>query len=109
MSDIYATASPDRKHPNRLWRQPERKSAVEVLEQHPDEAFKRSQQSTVHDYRTLGLPVLGDVAEVESLRPRQLLVKLHRPQLPGASQAVEDMQVDLRAVEGALAGALVER
>ena len=66
--------------------------------------MKRSMRAKAHamDHdRTLTASVLGDIlqAEVE----RHLEVQLNRAALPGASEAVAQMEVNLRAVERAVA------
>ena len=94
-------AEPDREDPHLHRREPERERAGEVLDQDPDEALERADQRAVdHHRRVLGV-VGALVAEPEALR--HLEVELDRPDLPGAVERVEHVQVDLRPVEGAVA------
>ena len=65
---------------------------------------KRSSEPRIARWSTTGrcvLAVLADVGQVEALR--LLEVALDRAELPGAADRVLDAEVDLRAVEGAVA------
>ena len=74
-----------------------------MLDQDPGEALERSEQRTVdHDRPVLGV-VGPEVHQAEAFR--HLVVQLDRPHLPGAAERVRHVQVDLRPVERALAGA----
>jgi hypothetical protein len=46
------------------------------------------------------------IGELELLR--HVVVQLHRPQLPGAADRVGHVEVDLRPVEGSVAGVVLE-
>ena len=74
-----------------------------MLHQDPGEALHRAEQGAVDHHRAL-LAVVG-VGEVEALRHGE--VDLAGAALPGAAQRIGDVEVDLRPVEGAVAG--VER
>ena len=91
----------DRQHGGLHRRQPERELARVVLDQDPDEALERAQQRAVDHHR----PVLGvvgaRVGELEALG--HVVVELHGAELPRAADRVGHVQVDLRAVEGAVA------
>src|SRR6185295_11684096 len=62
---------------------------------------------TMDDRGTVPLTVLADVFEVESFR--RLVVELNRRELPGPTESVVDVDVDLRSVEGAIALLDLER
>src|SRR5262245_57405082 len=97
----------DREHARLHRRQPRRKRAGVVLDEHPDEALERAQDRAVHHDRALGLPVAVDVLEPEAVR--LLEVDLDRRVLPPAPERVLDVHVDLRPVEGAVARVQLER
>ncbi len=82
-------------------RQPRREGAGVVLEQHAEEALDRAEQGAVDHDRALARAVGADVLQAEALR----LVEVHLDgrQLPLAADGVTDLDVDLRAVEGAAA------
>ena len=86
-------------------RQPQRPGAGIVLDQQRDEPLEAAENRPVDDHR----PVLGvvgaDVLQVEPLR--HLVVELNRRALPLPADRVGDVEVDLRAVERAVA--LVDR
>ena len=83
--------------------QPEGEPATVVLDQDPRETLHRAEQRPVdHHGPMLGI-VRAGVVELEALG--HLEVELAGSALPGAPQGVGDVEVDLRPVERALAGA----
>ena len=81
--------------------QPGGEGPGEVLGDDADEALDGAQHHTVdHDGAVL-LAVLAGVLQLEALR--QLAVQLDGAALPGAAQGVGQMEVQLGAVEGAVA------
>ena len=83
-------------------REPHRERAGEVLDQDRDEPLERAVDRAVDHDRAVVLAVLADVGEVEALG--RGVVELDRAELPLAADAVGDVEVDLRAVERAVAG-----
>ena len=81
--------------------EPEGERALEVLDEDADEALHRAEDGAVQHDGLLVAAVLGDVLEVEVLR--QLEVELQGADLPLAAERVLHLEVDLRAVEGAVA------
>ena len=71
-----------------------------------DEALHAAERRTVDHHRAVRLVVGADVAQVEA--DRQVVVDLHGAELPLAADHVLNDKVDLRAVEGGLAGLLGE-
>ena len=75
-----------------------------MLDQDADEALQRADDRAVqHDGHlacVVGVDVLGAQAS------RHLEIDLHRPALPRATERVLEVILDLRPVEGALAGQL---
>ena len=81
--------------------EPEGERALEVFDEDADEALHRAEDGAVQHDGLLVAAVLGDVLEVEVLR--QLEVELQGADLPLAAERVLHLEVDLRAVEGAVA------
>ena len=77
-----------------------------MLDQDADEALERADDRPVQHHRRAAGVVFGDVLGAEA--PRHAEVDLHRAALPRAADAVLEVVLDLRAVEGALAGQHVE-
>ncbi len=73
-----------------------------MFDQDADEAFQRSDDRPVQHHRHLAGVVLGDVFSAEALG--HLEVDLHRAAGPGTSKRIPEVVVDLRAVDGAIAG-----
>ncbi len=85
--------------------QPGGELALVLLDEHADEALEGAKAGAVnHDWALLGAVGVG-VLELKALG--QLEVELDGAALPGTAQAVLQVEVDLGAVEGAVAG--VER
>ena len=80
---------------------PGRECTCEVLDQDSDETLNGTVNNTVDHDRTMFLAVSSCVFQFESLR--QLEVKLNGTALPGSSDGVFQMEVDLRSVECAVA------
>ena len=72
-----------------------------MLSQDADETLDRAEADAMDHNRALTAAVLGDV--IQAKVERHLEVELNRAALPGASQAVAQVEVDLRAVERAVA------
>ncbi len=72
-----------------------------MLDEHADEAFERAEDGAVQHHRALARVVFGDVAGVQALW--QVRVVLQGTALPVTAEAVAQGELDLRAVEGALA------
>ena len=76
-----------------------------MFDQHPDKTFHRAERCPVDHHRAVR-PVVGtDVIEIETFR--QVVVQLHRAQLPFTSDAVADHEIGLGPVKGRLAGTLL--
>ena len=91
----------DRDEPDLLGREPQRERAGVVLDQDPAEPLDRSEDRAVDHHRPVPLVVLAHVLHLEALGQRE--VALHGGQLPEAADRVAEVEVDLRAVERALA------
>ena len=82
--------------------QPGREGAGVVLGEDGDEALERAVDGAVDHHRPVLLVVVADVGEIEALG--RGVVELDGAGLPGAAQRVGHGEVDLGAVEGAVAG-----
>ena len=91
----------DRQHDRLDRRQPERELAGVVLDQDPDEALEGAHQRAVDHHRAVLGVVGAGVGELEALGHR--VVELDGAELPRAADRVGHVQVDLRAVERAVA------
>ena len=90
-------------HQLNLYRsKPYREVSGEVLGQDTDEALKGSEHRTVNHDRNLLAAVLCDIGCVKA--SGQSEVELYGAALPGASERVIEGELNLRAVERALAG-----
>ena len=86
---------------NRLsWRQPRRECSAVVLDKNPNEAFERAQKCTVDHEWTVLRPILTDVGQIEPLR--QVEINLNGRALPPPTKCVNQLQVNLRAIENGL-------
>ena len=99
---VLGVAVGDRQHDRLHRRQPDREAAGVVLDQDPGEALHRAEQGAVDHHRAVRRVVGAGVGEVEALG--HLEVELAGAALPGAAERVGDVEVDLRPVEGAVAG-----
>ena len=72
-----------------------------MLDQNTDETLDRTEYYAVDHDRAMLLAVSSNVLQFETLR--QLEVKLDRTALPGTSDTVYQMEVDLRSVERTVA------
>ena len=86
--------------PELLRRQPSGEVAADVLEEHPVEALDRTENGTVEHHRAMPLVVGADVVELEALG--EVEVGLDGAELPRAPEGILEVELDLRAVEGAL-------
>ena len=93
----------DGQHADLLGREPERELAGEVLDQDADEALHRAEDGSVEHHRVVLVAVLADVGGVEARLGRQLVVDLDGAALPMAAEGVDQGELQLRAVERALA------
>ena len=96
----------DRQDADLLRGQPQRKRRGEVLYQHPHEPLHAAERRPMHHDRAMGLVVGADVFKLEPLG--QVIVKLHRSQLPLAADAVADHEVGLGAIKRGFAQARLE-
>ena len=71
-----------------------------MLDQNTDKSLNGTKYNTMDHDRTMFLSVCSDVLQFKSLR--KLEVKLDRTALPGSSDGVFQMEVDLRSVECAV-------
>ena len=92
----------DRQHRRLDRRQPQGECPREVLDQDADEALETAEDGTVDHHRHVRGVVGADVGELEP--GRHLIVELDGAALPLPAQRVGDVEIDLRAVEGALPG-----
>ena len=83
-------------------REPQRKRAGVVLDEHAEEALDRAEQRAVHHDRLMPLAVFADIFELEARG--QVEVELHRRELPQAAEHIDELDVDLGAVERGFAG-----
>jgi hypothetical protein len=82
-------------------RQPQRQRAGIVLDQDADEALHRADDRAVQHHRHLAGVVFRNIFGAQAARHRE--VDLHGADLPRTAEAVLQVVLDLRAVEGALA------
>ena len=82
-----------------LGREPERERTRVVLGEHREEPFDGAEERAVDHDRTVALPVVARVMQVETLR--ELGVHLDRGHLPGPPDRVLGLHRDLGAVERA--------
>src|ERR1051326_3624660 len=82
--------------------EPEGERAGEVLDDDADEALERSEDRAVDHHRAVLGVVGADVLELEALG--EVVVDLHRAELPRPADRVGHLVLELRAVERALAG-----
>jgi hypothetical protein len=73
-----------------------------VLDQHAEEALDRAPQRAMDHQRLVARAVFADVFEVEARG--KVEIELHGGELPGAPDGVDQLHVDLRAVERGFAG-----
>ena len=68
-----------------------------MLDQDAEEALDRTPQRAMHHQRLVAVAVFADVFQFEARR--QIEIELHGGQLPRAADGVDQLHVDLRAVE----------
>src|SRR6266702_1462155 len=88
-------------------REPKRKRAGVMLDQDAEEALDGTEQGAVDHERLMLGAVFGDVLQAEARR--QIEIELHGGELPGAADGVNELDVDLGAVEGGFALHFLER
>src|SRR6266571_1261423 len=88
-------------------REPERKCAGVMLDQDAEEALHGTEQGAVNHERLMLGAVFGDVLQAEA--SGQIKIELHGGELPGAADGVNELDVDLGAVEGGFALHFLER
>ena len=84
-----------------LRRKPCRERTGKVLGDNADEALDRAEHHAVDHDRTMLLTVRADILQFKALR--QLGVELDRATLPSAAERIGQMEVQLRAIERAVA------
>src|ERR1035437_6027604 len=82
-------------------RQPNRKRARVVLDEHTEESLDRSEQCAMHHHRLFARTILGDVLKAEALW--QVEVDLDRRKLPQPPDRVHQLDIDLWPVKRRLA------
>ena len=87
-------------------REPQRKRSGIVLDEHAEEPLHRAEQRAMHHHRLMALAVFADVFKLEARG--QIEVELHRRELPQAAEHVDELHVDLGAVERGFAGESLE-
>jgi hypothetical protein len=89
-------------HHHSLYRcEPRRERSLVMFDQNSDETLEGTEYSAVQHHRRLSAAILGDVLGVEA--PRHRKIHLDRAALPHATDAIAQRELDLRAVERALA------
>src|SRR5215472_92849 len=81
--------------------EPQRKCSSVMLNQNAEEALYGTEQRAVDHERLMPGAVFGDVLQPEARR--QVEVELHRRELPGAANRVNQLHVNLRAVKSGFA------
>ena len=81
--------------------QPDREVAGVMFDQDADETLERTEHGAMDHHRAMLLAVLADILQLEAFRHGE--VELDGAQLPAAAQRVAHMEIDLGAVEGAVA------
>src|SRR5207244_7679456 len=87
----------DRNHHSLYRRQPYRERARVMLDQYPEEALDRSKQRAVNHQWLLARTIFGHVLQFEALR--QVEIELHGGKLPQASDRINQLDIDFRAVK----------
>src|SRR6266436_4150074 len=88
-------------------REPKRKRAGVMLDQDAEEALDGTEQSAVDHERLMLGAIVGDVLQAEA--SGQIEIELHGGELPGAADGVNELDIDLGAVEGGFALHFLER
>src|SRR6185437_3644394 len=73
-----------------------------MLDQDADKPLHRAEDRAVQHHRGVPRPVLADIGGAEAAG--HAVVELERAALPVAAERVAEVEFELRAVEGALAG-----
>src|SRR5208283_3257595 len=77
--------------------EPQREGPGVVFDEDAEETLHRTEQSTVHHPRLMASAVIADIFQAEARR--QVEVKLHSGELPGAADGVNQFNVDFGTVE----------
>src|SRR5713101_1233641 len=88
-------------------REPKRKRAGVMFDQDAEEALDGTEQGAVDHQRLMLGAVFGDVLQAEACG--EIEIELHGGELPGAADGVNELDVDLGAVEGRFALHFLER
>src|SRR5207244_3695549 len=97
---VLIDAVGNRQHRDLNRREPQRKSARVMLDQHAKEALDRTKQRAVNHHRAMRLVVLADEFKFETLG--QIEIPLDRAELPQTTDGIFNLKVDLRPVESSL-------
>src|ERR1700675_4924094 len=92
----------NRDHGYLYGREPNRERSGVVFDQDAEEALDRAVEGAVDHERLFAGTVFGYVFEIEALR--QVEVELHGRELPQAPDGVDQLDVDLRAIERGFSG-----
>ena len=98
---VVVVRGADRHDGDLIGREPEGERTLEVLDDDADEALEGAVDGAVDDDGHLDAALLGLIGQAEIVG--QLEVQLDGAALPFAAQRVLDLEVDLRAIEGAVA------
>ena len=74
-----------------------------MLDQHAHEPLQRAERCAMDHHRPMRLVVGADVFQGEAFGAGQIVIELHRAQLPFAAEAVGDQKIGLGAIEGGFA------
>src|SRR5579875_3044496 len=88
-------------------RKPQRECSGVVLDEHAEEALDRAEEGAVDHYRLMALAVFANVLELEARR--EIEVELNGGELPETAEHIDQLDVDLGAVEGGFAGEGLKR
>ena len=72
-----------------------------MLDQDSDEAFETPKRRAMNHHWSMPLIIGSHILELEAFR--QIVIELHRPQLPFAAKAILHHEIKLRAVERSFA------
>jgi hypothetical protein len=81
--------------------QPSREGAAIVFDDDADEAFNRAEDDAVEHDRLDLLALFIDIVAAEAVR--EVHIELNRAALPSPAHRIAELEVELRAVEGAVA------
>src|SRR6516165_2423217 len=81
--------------------EPEGKRAGVVFDKHAEKALDGAEQRAVNHQGLVAGAIVADILEAEA--GRQIEVELHGGELPGSANGVDELHVNLRAIEGGFA------